>query len=121
MQSGTVSGSTFTVQSITAATVAAQSTIAGDTGLVVVSIPTTVDILVGGQIQIQFPTGYNVAATAITNPSGINAASTITSAGPLVIITIGGATASSGTLTFTINGVTNPGTRQHGIGDSNIC
>ena len=110
MESGTVSGSTFTVHSITSATVVAQSTIAGDTGLVDVTIPTTVDILVGGKIQIQFPTGYNVATTAITNPTGINAASTITIAGPLVIITIAGATASSGTLVFTINGVTNPGT-----------
>ena len=121
MGSGTVAGSTFTVQSITAATVVAQSTVAGDTGLVDVSIPTTVDILVGGRIQILFPTGYNVAATAITNPSGINAASTITSVGPLVTITIVGATASSGTLAFRINGVTNPGTGQHGIIASNTC
>ena len=100
---------TFTIDSISAATVVPQSTTAGAIGSVDIAFTTTAIIPVGGQIQVLFPSTFGVAATAITSPVGIDASSTIVTRGYTAIITIAGSPAAAGALSFTINGITNPG------------
>jgi hypothetical protein len=114
METATISfaSTVFTIDPITAATVVPQSAVAGAIGNVDIAFTTTAIIPVGGQIQVLFPSTFGVAATAITSPTGIDASSTIVTRGYNVIITIAGSAAAAGPLSFTINGITNPGMRR---------
>ena len=115
METATISfaTTTFTTNSISAATVVPQSTTAGTMGNVDVAFTTAAIIPVGGQIQVLFPSTFGVAATAMTSPVGIDPSSTIVTRGYTVIITIAGSAAAAGSLSFTINGITNPGTTRN--------
>ncbi len=102
-------GSTFSVQPITGANVVPRSSNAGDTGLVDITLPLTVAVPIGGTVQVQFPAGFVPASTAVSSAVGIDSSSTVSVSGNVVIITITGTATNAGSVTFSLNGITNPG------------
>ncbi|CAK4648286.1 unnamed protein product [Aphanomyces euteiches] len=82
---------------------------AGAVTLVDVSLTTTLAIPVGGSIRITFPLGFQVAPTALTSPVGLSASSTVSSIGLIAKIVIVGTPVAVGSVSFTINGISNPG------------
>ncbi|ETV84349.1 hypothetical protein, variant [Aphanomyces astaci] len=91
------------------ATMALQSMVAGAQTLVDVALTTTVAIPVGGSIRVTFPSGFMVTPTAITSPVGLDAASSLSMLGTVPKITIAATAVAAGTVSFTLNGVFNPG------------
>ena len=104
-------GSTFSVQPITGANVVPRSSNAGDTGYVDVTLPLTVDVPIGGRFQVLFPNGFTAASTAVSSVNGIDASSTVSVSGNTVTITIAGTAITAGSISFALDGITNPGTQ----------
>ena len=113
MESGS-SGVTLTSNDpLSGVAVTPASTVAGATSITAdVTLTTSVNIPIGGHLQVTFPMGFYVASNTLSNPVGINAASTVSTSGRVATITIAGAAAAPGSISFTINGITNPGTTQ---------
>ncbi|KAG9413599.1 hypothetical protein AC1031_012826 [Aphanomyces cochlioides] len=82
---------------------------AGAVTLVDVFLTTTLAIPVGGAIRITFPLGFQVAPTALTSPVGLSASSTVSYTGLIAKIDIVGTPVAVGSVSFTINGISNPG------------
>ncbi|KAE9346734.1 hypothetical protein PR003_g7286 [Phytophthora rubi] len=96
---------------ISSASVTPASLIAGVTGTVDVAFTTGSTIPVGGTIVITFPSTFYVASTALSNIGGIDAASTVSStpASGLATVTIANTDAVPGPISFTLDGIQNPG------------
>lgn len=97
---------------ITGASVALASTNAGESGAATVVFTTSKSIPVGGTILVVFPSSFLVAPTLLTAPSNVDPSSTISSTGTSVTVTIAGAAVSVGGVSFTLDGMTNPGEPQ---------
>ena len=123
MESGTVAVTTFTGSAVVAHTVGSVSvgptvtprnTNAGDASLYDVTLTTTATIPIGGKIRVTFPTGFGVATTAMTYPVGLDSSSTVAFSGNAVTITLVGTAITPvplepAVISFTLNGITNPG------------
>jgi hypothetical protein len=102
-------GSTFSVQPISGANVVPRSSNAGDTGYVDVTLPLTVNVPIGGRIQVLFPDGFTAASTAVSSATGIDTSSTVSVSGRTVTVTIAGTDVTATSISFALNGITNPG------------
>ena len=123
MKSGTVALTTFTGSAVVAHTVGSVSTgpmvtprntNAGDASLYDVTLVTAATIPIGGKIRVTFPTGFGVATTAMTYPVGLDSSSTVAYSGNTVTITVVGTAITPiplqpAVISFTLNGITNPG------------
>jgi hypothetical protein len=110
MESGTSGVELTSNDPLSGVVVTPASTTAGATNIdCAITLTTTVNIPIGGHIQVTFPMGFYVSSNTLSSPVGINAASTVSSSGRVVTITITGAAAAPGSISFTINGITNPG------------
>lgn len=103
---------------ITGASVSPTSLSAGVSGTALVVFTSGVEVPVGGSIVVIFPAGFYVATSTITAiTSGLHVSSTVAStpATSLVTVTVGTSASLPGTIAFTIDGVTNPGTQERSM------
>ncbi|EGZ20698.1 hypothetical protein PHYSODRAFT_328782 [Phytophthora sojae] len=96
---------------ISSASVTPASLTAGVTGTVDVTFTTGTTIPVGGTIVVTFPSTFYVASATLSNIGGIDLASTVlaTSASGQATITIVNTDAVPGAISFTLDGIQNPG------------
>ncbi|TMW60185.1 hypothetical protein Poli38472_000227 [Pythium oligandrum] len=103
----TISSSAFS-----AATVAPDSKDAGVTGTATISLTSDVALPVGSIVAVVFPSEFTVATTSLTVISNLDVSSSVAvvSGEPIVIVTVKGSGVASGTsLSFAVDGITNPG------------
>jgi hypothetical protein len=102
---------------ITGASVNLASLNAGVTGNAVVTFTPGQIVPVGGRVTVVFPPTFfiQIGGTQLINPSGISSTSTIAMGSNTytVVVTVVDTAVASGTpITFTIDGVSNPGARK---------
>ncbi|RLN57034.1 hypothetical protein BBJ29_001365 [Phytophthora kernoviae] len=81
-----------------------------------VSFTSAVGLPIGSVVKVTFPSDFSVTATAISSVSNIDSSSTVTMASTYVVaVTVAGSAVSSGaSVSFKLNGVTNPGAKTTG-------
>ncbi|EQC29014.1 hypothetical protein SDRG_04104 [Saprolegnia diclina VS20] len=94
---------------ITGISVDLHSTSAGTVTLADVALTTSMAIPIGGKLQVAFPTGFVLAPTALSDGVGIDGASAVSKAGTTLIVTVATSVVAAGVVTFTVDGITNPG------------
>ncbi|OWZ06117.1 hypothetical protein PHMEG_00021676 [Phytophthora megakarya] len=95
---------------ISSASVTPTSLSAGVTGTVDVAFTTATTVPVGGTIELTFPSTFYVdSGTALTNPVGFDASSTMSASTGVVTITIATTDAAPGAISFTLDSISNPG------------
>ncbi|RLN72768.1 hypothetical protein BBJ28_00024405, partial [Nothophytophthora sp. Chile5] len=101
---------------LASAAVAPDSVSAGVLGPATVSFVSAVRLPMGSIVTVTFPSDFSVAATAISSASGIGSTSTVAMASSsAVAVTIAGSAVVAGaTVSFKLDGVTNPGAKTTG-------
>ncbi|KAF4323077.1 hypothetical protein BBO99_00003532 [Phytophthora kernoviae] len=81
-----------------------------------VSFTSAVGLPIGSVVKVTFPGDFSVTATAISSVSNIDSSSTVAMASTYVVaVTVTGSAVSSGaSVSFKLNGVTNPGAKTTG-------
>ncbi|TMW57441.1 hypothetical protein Poli38472_003366 [Pythium oligandrum] len=103
---------------ITGALVTLNSLNAGATDSVDVEFTTGLTTPVDGALVVIFPSNFYIASTSLSNPNGIDLASTATVSGTSVTIAVVNNALPPGPISFTLSGVTSPGegtTGRYGI------
>lgn len=115
-QDAAVAANVFITTVMSAATVVPDSTNAGVRGNVVITFTTVVDVPSGGQVDVEFPSGFQVASTTGSSFSGgIDGGSTVGFSGQIVTLTLGAALTAGAGHSFTVNLITNPAESTTGL------
>ena len=98
-------------RAITSVLVNLHSLNAGVQGLSDISFSSTIDVPIGGTIEIAFPIGFQTSSQALTLATGLDAGCVVSSniLTRTVSMTIVNSIMVSGGISFTIDKITNPG------------
>uniref|UniRef100_K3WAF1 Cohesin domain-containing protein n=1 Tax=Globisporangium ultimum (strain ATCC 200006 / CBS 805.95 / DAOM BR144) TaxID=431595 RepID=K3WAF1_GLOUD len=109
-----IAGVTISIKSLpfSVATIVPDSLDAGVTGLTTVTFTSDVTLPIGSKIVVTFPSEFGVASSRVAAVASLDASSTVavTPSSSEVVVTIAGSAIASGsTVTFQLDGITNPG------------
>ncbi|KAJ0406510.1 hypothetical protein P43SY_001441 [Pythium insidiosum] len=106
-----VPGVTLTSTTLATASVVPDSLDAGVVGTATVALTPGVQLPIGSQIVVTFPTEFAVSSTALSSVSNLHASSTLTLVSSTVVqVTVAGTAVAAGTsVSFKVNNVRNPG------------
>eukprot|EP00644_Phytophthora_capsici_P015869 jgi/Phyca11/10392/fgenesh1_pm.PHYCAscaffold_49_\ len=114
-QATAVSAATIVSTVLSTAAVAPDSLNAGVTGTASVSFTSAVRLPVGSLVKVTFPSDFAVASTTLSSATLIDSSSTVTTSGSVVTVTIAGsAVTAASSVSFKLDGVTNPGAKTTG-------
>ncbi|KAG1690463.1 hypothetical protein DVH05_028138 [Phytophthora capsici] len=111
----TVPSITIASTVLSTAAVAPDSLNAGVTGTASVSFTSAVRLPVGSLVKVTFPSDFAVTSTTLSSATLIDSSSTVTTSGSVVTVTIAGsAVTAASSVSFKLDGVTNPGAKTTG-------
>ncbi|KAG6958592.1 hypothetical protein JG687_00009300 [Phytophthora cactorum] len=110
-----ISGITIVSTTLSGAAVAPDSLNAGATGTATVAFMSAVRLPVGSKVEVSFPSDFMVASSTLSSVTNIDSSSTVTTSSSVVTVTIAGSAVSTGSsVSFKLDGVTNPGAKTTG-------
>ncbi|KAG6964868.1 hypothetical protein JG688_00007512 [Phytophthora aleatoria] len=110
-----ISGITIVSTTLSGAAVAPDSLNAGATGTATVAFTSAVRLPVGSKVEVSFPSDFMVASSTLSSVTNIDSSSTVTTSSSVVTVTIAGSAVSAGSsVSFKLDGVTNPGAKTTG-------
>ncbi|KAE9117120.1 hypothetical protein PF010_g8720 [Phytophthora fragariae] len=110
-----VTGVTIVKTTLAGAAVAPDSLNAGVAGTATVAFTSAVGLPVGSVVKVTFPSDFTVASTTLSSATNIGSSSAVATSGSVVSVTVAGSAVAAGaSVSFKLDGVTNPGAKTTG-------
>ncbi|EGZ27226.1 hypothetical protein PHYSODRAFT_440828, partial [Phytophthora sojae] len=114
-QATAISAVTIVKTTLAGAAVAPDSLNAGVAGTATVAFTSAVGLPIGSVVKVTFPSDFTVASATLSSATNIGSSSSVAAAGSVVSVTVAGSAVAAGaSVSFKLDGVTNPGAKTTG-------